>query len=171
MHGEDHPAMAEGEDGPFLGGPEGIVMLTTGVAAQVNLSLDKVGRCLRLWVSSPDMASGLAGKSVIDGGSENLGTEGQQEIEDAATEVVEIPAGLAEEAVKRAVVFEVAQLARLNDTRQGPAVRSQSSSRSRISTLNDLGDCALHARNNDASKRAHAEKGDCSELLPRAPTD
>jgi hypothetical protein len=46
----------------------------------------------------------------------------------------------------------------------------KSSSR-RISSLNDLGDCALRARNNDASKKAYAEKGDCSELLPRPPTD
>src|SRR5271154_2371208 len=64
---------------------------------------------------APDVASGLARQGVIDGAGEDLGTERQQKLEDAVAEVIEIPAGLAEEAVKRAEVFEAAQLAGLND--------------------------------------------------------
>jgi hypothetical protein len=46
------------------------------------------------------MTAGLAGQGVIDGAGEAVGTERQQQLEDAMAEVVEIPAGLAEEAVE-----------------------------------------------------------------------
>jgi hypothetical protein len=46
------------------------------------------------------MASRFARHSIVHSASEDLGTEGQQKLEDAAAEVIEVPAGLAEEAVK-----------------------------------------------------------------------
>src|SRR5271154_3186060 len=67
---------------------------------------------------APDVASGLARQGVIDGAGEDLGTERQQKLEDAVAEVIEVPAGLAEEAVKGAEVFEAAQLSGLNDARE-----------------------------------------------------
>ena len=39
--------------------------------------------------------------------------------------VIKVPAGLAEEAVKRAVVFEVAQLSGLNDAGEGSAAGTE----------------------------------------------
>jgi hypothetical protein len=67
------------------------------------------------------MAPGLARQCVIDGAGEELGTERQQELEDAVAEVVEVPAGLAEETVKRAEVLEAAQFPGLNDACEGTA--------------------------------------------------
>ena len=67
---------------------------------------------------APDMTSRFARQGVINSADQDLGTEGQQELEDAVAQVVEVPAGLAEEAVKGGVVFEAAQLAGLNDARE-----------------------------------------------------
>src|ERR1022692_1401962 len=64
---------------------------------------------------APDVASGLARQGVIDSANQHLGTERQQKLEDTVTEVIEVPAGLAEETMKRAVMFEAAQLPGLND--------------------------------------------------------
>jgi len=67
---------------------------------------------------SPDVASGLAREGVIDSAGQHIGEERQQKLEDAVAEVIEVPAGLAEEAVKGAEVFEAAQLSGLNDARE-----------------------------------------------------
>src|SRR5882724_6603871 len=83
LQGEDNPAMAEGKDGPLLSRTERIVM----------------------HARSPDVASGLAREGVIDSTGQHLGAERQQKPEDAVAEIVEVPAGLAEEAVKGAEVF------------------------------------------------------------------
>ena len=66
-----------------------------------------------------------ARQRVVDSASEPLGTERQQKLEDAVAEVIEVPAGLAEEAVKGAEVFEAAQLSRLDDARNRPATGAE----------------------------------------------
>ena len=43
----------------------------------------------------------------------------------AMAEIIEVPAGLTEEAVKGAVVFEAAQLSRLNDAGEGAAAGAE----------------------------------------------
>ena len=93
MQREDDPAVAKGEYGPFL------------------------SRAKRVMVHAraPDVASGLACESVIDSACQGIGTERQQKLEDAVTEVIEVPAGLTEETMERAEVFEAAQLPGLND--------------------------------------------------------
>jgi hypothetical protein len=78
--------VAEGKERPFLSGAQRVVM----------------------HVGAPDMASGFACQGVIDGTGQDIGTERQQKLEDTVAEVIEIPAGLAEEAMKRAEVFEAA---------------------------------------------------------------
>jgi hypothetical protein len=93
MQGEDDPAVAEGKEGPFLSRAQRIVM----------------------HVGPPDVASGLARQGVVDSAGQHLGTERQQQLKDAVTEVIEIPAGPAEETMKGAEVFEAAQLPGLND--------------------------------------------------------
>jgi len=85
--------MTEGKDRPLPGGTQRIMM----------------------HAGAPDVASGLTRESVIDRGGQHLRTERQQKLEDAVAEVIEVPAGLAEEAVKGAEVFEAAQLPGLND--------------------------------------------------------
>ena len=100
-------------------------MPTSGEAAWTGLSGDKVGCHLRFWSSAPDMTSRFARQGVINSADQDLGTEGQQELEDAVAEVVEVPAGLAEEAVKGGVVFEAAQLAGLNDARERAATGAE----------------------------------------------
>jgi hypothetical protein len=74
---------------------------------------------------TPDVASGLTRESVIDRGGQHLRTERQQKLEDAVTESVKVPAGLTEEAVKGAVVFEAAQLSGLNNARKRPAAGAE----------------------------------------------
>jgi hypothetical protein len=91
--------VAEGEERQFAGGAQRIVM----------------------HAGTPDMPARLASQGVIDGAGEDVGTERQQQLEDAMAQVIEIPAGLAEEAVKRAVMFETAQLGGLNDAGEGAA--------------------------------------------------
>ena len=59
---------------------------------------------------APDVATGLARQGVIDGTHQNLGAEREQEAEDTVAQIIQIPAGLAEEAVKRAVVFVTTEL-------------------------------------------------------------
>jgi hypothetical protein len=54
-----------------------------------------------------------------------LGTEGEQEAEGTVAPIVELPAGLAEEAVKRAVVFVLAELGGLDDAGKGAAAGAQ----------------------------------------------
>ena len=67
---------------------------------------------------APDVAPGLARAGVVDGARQHLGAERQQELEDAVAEVIQVPSGLAEEAVKRTEVFQMAQLPGLNDARE-----------------------------------------------------
>src|SRR5579864_8129507 len=69
-------------------------------------------------VGTPDVASGLARQGVVDGAGQHLGTKRQQHLKDAVAEVIEIPASLAEETMKGAEVFELAQLPGLNDASQ-----------------------------------------------------
>jgi len=88
--------MAEGEDRPFLCGTERVVV----------------------HARAPDVAPGLARAGVVDGARQHLGAERQQELEDAVAEVIQVPSGLAEEAVKRTEVFQMAQLPGLNDARE-----------------------------------------------------
>src|SRR5450432_2357608 len=97
MQGENDPAMAEGEGRQLLRGTQRVMMHTR----------------------SPDMATGLARQGVIDSTDENLRAEGQQKPEDTVTELVKVPAGLTEEAVEGAEVFEAAQLSGLDDAREG----------------------------------------------------
>jgi hypothetical protein len=73
----------------------------------------------------PDVASGLARQGVIDSADENLRAKRQQKPEDAVTELVKVPAGLTEEAVKGAEVFESAQLSGLDDAREGTAAGTE----------------------------------------------
>ena len=74
---------------------------------------------------APDVATRLASQSVINGADQDLGTEGEQEVEDTVAQIVELPAGLAEEAVKRAVVFVLAELGGLDDAGEGAAAGAQ----------------------------------------------
>ena len=83
LQGEDHEVVAEGEDGALLGGAQGIVM----------------------HAGAPDVASGFAGQGVIDGSDQDLGAKREQQLEDTVAQIIEVPAGLAEEAMERAVVF------------------------------------------------------------------
>jgi len=46
-------------------------------------------------------------------------------LEDTAAEIVEVPAGLAEEAVKGAEVFELGELGGLNDAGEGTAAGTE----------------------------------------------
>ena len=96
MQRENDPAMAEGKDGPFLGGTERVVV----------------------HARAPDVAPGLARQGVVDGAGQHLGAERQQELEDAVAEVIKVPLGLAEEAVKRTEVFPMSQLPGWNDARE-----------------------------------------------------
>ena len=54
---------------------------------------------------APDVATGLARQGVIDGSDQDLGAEGEQELEDSVAQIIEIPAGLAKEAVEGAEVL------------------------------------------------------------------
>src|ERR1700692_431161 len=60
MQGETDRAMAEGKEGPFLGGTQRVVV----------------------HARAPDMSSRLARQCVIDGAGEDLGTERQQELDE-----------------------------------------------------------------------------------------
>jgi hypothetical protein len=95
--------VAEGEEGALLGGAEGVVM----------------------HAGAPDVATGFTGQGVIDGADQDLGTKGQQQLEDTMAQIVEVPAGLAKEAVKGAVVFEAGQLGGLDDAGQGAAAGTE----------------------------------------------
>ena len=57
----------------------------------------------------------LRRQGVVDRACQHLGTERRQKLKDAVAEVIEIPAGLAEETMKGGEVFEPAQLPGLND--------------------------------------------------------
>jgi hypothetical protein len=46
-------------------------------------------------------------------------------LEDTVAQLIEVPAGLAEEAMERAVVFEVGELRGLNDAGEGTAARAE----------------------------------------------
>jgi len=85
--------MAEGEHGSDLSGAERVVVHS----------------------SAPDMTAGLAGQSVIDGADQDGTREGQEQLQDTAAEIIEVPASLAEETMKGAEVFELGQIAGLND--------------------------------------------------------
>jgi len=74
---------------------------------------------------APDVTSGFTGQGVVDGADQNLGTKRQQQLEDTAAQIIEVPAGLAEEAMEGAVVFELGQLGRLHDASQGTAAGTQ----------------------------------------------
>jgi hypothetical protein len=101
--GKDHEVVAEGEEGALLGGAQGIVV----------------------HAGAPDVATGLAGQSVVDSTQQLRLTEGQQKFEDGLTQLVQVPSGLAEEAMKGAVVFEAGQLGGLNDVGQGAATGTE----------------------------------------------
>jgi len=103
MQREDNPAVAEGEDGPFLSRAKWVMV----------------------HARAPDVASGLAREGVIDSTDENLGTKRQQEPKDGVAEIVEVPAGLTEETMERAEVFEVAQLPGLNDASERTAAGTE----------------------------------------------
>src|SRR5260370_16795062 len=72
-----------------------------------------------------DRAGRVARQGVRHGAGEDLGTERQQEEKDAVAEVIQTPAGLAEEPMKRAEVFEAAQAAGLNDAGEGAAAGAE----------------------------------------------
>src|SRR6516162_8953128 len=57
--------------------------------------------------------------------TKSWGAEGEQEVEEAVAPIIEIPAGLAKEAVKGAVVFVVAELSGLDDAGKGAAAAAQ----------------------------------------------
>jgi len=51
--------------------------------------------------------------------------KGNSSLEDTAAQIIEVPAGLTEEAMERAVVFELGQLRGLDDAGQGTAARTE----------------------------------------------
>ena len=71
------------------------------------------------------MEPGFAGQSVVDGSDQNLSAKRQQQLEDTVAQIIKVPAGLAEEAMERAVVFELGELRGLNDTGEGTAARAE----------------------------------------------
>jgi hypothetical protein len=74
---------------------------------------------------APDVTPGFTGQGVIDGADQNLCTKRQQQLEDAAAQIVEIPAGLAEEAMEATVMFELSELCGLDDAREGAAAGAE----------------------------------------------
>jgi len=74
---------------------------------------------------APDVTSRLARQGVIDGSDQDLGAEGEQELEDTVAQIIEIPAGLAQEAVEGAEVFVTAELSSLDDAGEGAAAGAQ----------------------------------------------
>ena len=58
---EDNPTVAEGKEGPLLSGTQRVVM----------------------HAGAPDVASGFARQSVVNGADEDFGTKGEQKLEDA----------------------------------------------------------------------------------------
>jgi len=74
---------------------------------------------------APDVAPGFTSQGIVDGGDQNLRTKRQQQLEDAAAQIIEVPASLAEEAMERAILFEPSQLRGLNDARQRAAAGTE----------------------------------------------
>lgn len=71
------------------------------------------GRIL-IHVDTPDRTTELSRQGVVDSAGQQLETVRQQKSKDAVAELIEIPAGLAEETMKGAKVFVAAQLPGLN---------------------------------------------------------
>jgi hypothetical protein len=76
-------------------------------------------------VGAPDVATGLASQGVIDGTEQGRGAEGQQQVEHAMPQLIQVPTSLAEEAVKGAVVLKLGELSGLNDAGQGATAGTQ----------------------------------------------
>src|SRR5712691_1530477 len=76
-------------------------------------------------VGAPDVATGLASQGVIDGTEQGRGAEGQQQVEHAMPQRIQVPTSLAEEAVKGAVVLQLGELRGLNDAGQGAPAGTQ----------------------------------------------
>src|SRR5208283_5100183 len=76
-------------------------------------------------VGAPDVATGLASQGVIDGTEQDRGAEGQQQVEHAMPQLIQVPTSVAEEAVKGAVVLELGELSALNDAGQGATAGTQ----------------------------------------------
>jgi hypothetical protein len=95
--------VAEGEEGALLGGAQGIVV----------------------HAGAPDMAPGFPGQGIIDGTDQNFRAKRQQQLEDTAAQIVEVPASLTEEAMERAVVLELGELRGLDDPGEGAAAGTE----------------------------------------------
>src|SRR6266702_4215560 len=76
-------------------------------------------------VGAPDVATGLASQGVIDRTEQGRGAEGQQQVEHATPQRIQVPTSLAEEAVKGAVVLKLTELRGLNDAGQGAPAGTQ----------------------------------------------
>src|SRR5882762_184599 len=76
-------------------------------------------------VGAPDVATGLARQGVIDRTEQGRGAEGQQQVEHAMSQLIQVPTSLAEEAVKGAVVLQLGELRGLNDAGQGASAGTQ----------------------------------------------
>src|SRR5260370_37103754 len=76
-------------------------------------------------VGAPDVATGLARQGVIDRTEQDRGAEGQQQVEHAMPQRIQVPTSLAEEAVKGAVVLQLGELRGLNDAGQGAPAGTQ----------------------------------------------
>src|SRR6266566_5751638 len=76
-------------------------------------------------VGAPDVATGLASQGVIDRTEQSRGAEGQQQVEHAMPQLIQVPTSLAEEAVKGAVVLQLGELRGLNDAGQGASAGTQ----------------------------------------------
>jgi len=74
---------------------------------------------------APDVAAGLAGKGVIDGAGQDGIAEGQEQVKDTAAQIVKVPAGLTKEAVKGTKVFELGEVAGLNDAGERAAAGTE----------------------------------------------
>jgi hypothetical protein len=95
--------VTEGEEGVFLGGAQGIVM----------------------HAGAPDVPAGFTGQGIVNGANQSLCTKRQQQLEDTTAQIVEVPTGLAEEAVEGTEVFEFGELGGLNDAGEGTAAGTE----------------------------------------------
>jgi len=74
---------------------------------------------------APDVSPGFTGQSIVDGTDQNRWTKRQQQLEDAAAQIVEIPAGLAEEAMEGTIMLELSQLCGLDNAGEGAAAGAE----------------------------------------------
>jgi len=74
---------------------------------------------------APDVPAGFTGQGIVNGANQSLCTKRQQQLEDTTAQIVEVPTGLAEEAVEGTEVFEFGELGGLNDAGKGTAAGTE----------------------------------------------